>query len=386
MRRRIDWAALGRNDFWIVLLFFYMGVSFVWSDYPMVSFKRWIKSFGALIMALLVLTETNRIEAISAVLRRCAYIHIPLSIIVIKYFRNIGVSWSYFGETSWTGIATSKNTLGQVAAISALYFIWEWLRSAGKKEGRIIRALYIVMSLYLLKGADDSVSMTSISVFALSLFVFWRLQGLKLRILQGRRFFLAMCLMVFGALLFCIAHTLVHFSEGSLGGTVVKLLGRDMTFTQRTEIWQDVFKVASESPMVGVGYGAFWIGRLVNIPWTLQMTWTLGQAHNGYVDTYLQLGWVGVCLLFAVILSAIPRIVRSFHDDFEYGRFRMTFFLVILYVNIMESTFLRGDHFLWFLFLLTAISVPLANEPCADSAVARAERQLPLSPTIRTDT
>lgn len=380
VRRTIDRTALGRDNIWILLLFFYMGVSIVWSDYPIVSFKRLVKSFGAMIMALVVLTEANPMEAVSAVLRRCAYVHIPLSLMVIKYFRDIGVSFSYFGETSWVGIATSKNTLGQVAAISALYFIWEWLRNAGNKEGRVIRALYIVMSLWLLKGADDSVSMTSVTVFSLCLFLFWRLQRYKTRPLQGGRFFVVMSVTILGMLVFFITHALVHFSEDSLFGGVVKALGRDMTFTGRTEIWHDVFQVASRSPLVGVGYGAFWIGRLANIPWTEQMTWTLGQAHSGYVDTYLQLGWVGVCLLFAVILSAIPQIIRSFYVDFEYGRFRMTFFLVILFVNITESTFLRGEHFLWFLFLLTAISVPLANEQCVDFALARVDRQLPHSP------
>ena len=381
-RRRFEPAAWGRDNIWILLLFFYMAVSIVWSDYPMVSFKRLVKSFGAMIMALVVLTEANPMEAVSAVLRRCAYIHIPLSVIVIKYFRDIGVSFSYFGETSWVGIATSKNTLGQVAAVSALYFIWEWLRNAGNKEGRVIRALYLVMSLWLLKGADDSVSMTSLTVFALCLFVFWRLQRFEARPLEGGRFFVAMSVMILGMLGFFITHSLVHFPEDSLFGAAVKALGRDMTFTGRTEIWHDVYQVASRSPLVGVGYGAFWIGRLANIPWTEQMTWTLGQAHNGYVDTYLQLGWVGVFLLLAVIVSAMPRIVRSFHVDFEYGRFRMTFFLVILFVNITESTFLRGEHFLWFLFLLTALSLPWTGNQTVDAAVeATAPRAMPSTKT-----
>jgi len=320
-------------------------------------------------MALVVLTEANPVEAVAAVIRRCAYIHIPLSVTVIKYFRDIGVSWDYFGESSWIGIATSKNTLGQVAAISALYFIWEWLRNADNKEGRAIRALYIVMSLWLLKGSDDSVSMTSVTVFAFLLFVFWRLQRLRSRPAQGARFFLRTSAIILGILVLVITHALIHFPEDSLLGMAVKTLGRDMTFTGRTEIWHDVFQVASRSPLVGVGYGAFWIGRLANIPWTEQFSWTLGQAHNGYVDTYLQLGWVGVFLLLGVILTTMPNIVRSTQVDFEYGRFRMTFFLAILFVNITESTFLRGDHYLWFLFLLTAISLPRPAEQSLNAKV-----------------
>jgi len=369
LRRATSLGTLVRENAWLFLLLLYMVVSIAWSDYPMVSFKRWIKASGAVVMALVVLTEANPMEAVAAVIRRCAYIHIPLSVMVIKYFREIGVSWDYFGESSWIGIATSKNTLGQVAAISALYFVWEWLRRAGSKGDRAIRAIYIAMSVYLLKGSDDSVSMTSITVFALLLFVFWRLQRLRVRPVQGARFFVGTSAIILGILVVVITHALIHFPEDSLLGMAVKTLGRNMTFTGRTEIWHDVFQVASRSPLVGVGYGAFWIGRLANIPWTEQFSWTLGQAHNGYVDTYLQLGWVGVFLLLAVILSTMPKIVRSLHVDFEYGRFRMTFFLAILFVNIMESTFLRGDHYLWFLFLLTALSVPRAAEQSLNATV-----------------
>ncbi len=145
-------------------------------------------------------------------------------------------------------------------------------------------------------------------------------------------------------------------------GVIIRAIGRDMTLTGRTEIWTDVFRIASQSPLLGVGYGAFWIGRLANIPWNENMSWVLGQAHNGYVDTYLQLGWLGIGLLMMVILSSSRKTIQSFSLRFEYGELRMIFFLVILFVNITESTFLRGEHSMWFLFLLTVLSVPYSNE------------------------
>jgi O-antigen ligase len=314
-------------------------------------------------MALVVLTEPKPLEAIAAVVRRCAYFTIPLSIVFIRYFRDIGVSWDWEGSAvNWIGIATSKNTLGQVAVTSALYFIWERMRRQGKSQGRMIDFLYIVMSLYLLKGSDQAVSMTSLSVFAVGLFVFLRLRFLNLRPHAVKTFCLLSCAVILGVLLTVIWHTLDPFSENSFMGVIIRTIGRDMTLTGRTEIWADVFNVASRSPVLGVGYGAFWIGRLANIPWNENMTWVLGQGHNGYVDIYLQLGWVGVGLFTAVILSSIRKITRSFPIDFEYGRFRMTFFLVILFVNITESILLRGDHNMWFLFLLAALSVPYTSE------------------------
>jgi exopolysaccharide production protein ExoQ len=363
IRRQFHWGKLVRQNSWIIILFLFMLLSILWSDYPAVSAKRVTKSMGAAIMALVVLSDSNPLEAIAAVIRRCAYFQIPLSIVVIRYFRNIGLNWNWAGDAvEWLGIATSKNTLGQVAAVSALCFLWQRMRWGQNKEGRMIDWLYILMSLYLLKGSDDALSMTSLSVFIVGLFVFFMLHFVRLYPQRVKPFSIIACTGIIGILLILIYHALSPFSKDSFLAGIVTTMGRDMTITGRTEIWNEVIQVGSRSPLLGVGFGAFWIGQLVNIPWSAKMTWTLGQAHNGYVDTYLQRGGVGLGLLLIVIISSAGKIVRTLHQNFEYGRIRMTFFLVILFVNITESTFLRGDHSMWFLFLITALSVIPKNE------------------------
>lgn len=358
-KRKLDWSAIRSENSSLFVLLVFMVISTTWSDFPMVSFKRFIKVVGACVMALVVLTEPNRFEAIIAVIRRCAYIHIPMSIITIRYFRDIGLSYDWSGSSAaWQGISTSKNTLGQVAMTSALCFIWECLRHPRKKEGRKIDYLYILMSLYLLKGSDSEWSLTSVSVFLLGLLVLFVLQRLKNTPAKAVLFFKYVCSFIICILSIVIVHACVNFNEDSVMGLVIKTLGRDMTLTGRTEIWSDVFDVAARNPLLGVGYGGFWIGRLANIPWTEKLTWTLAQAHNGYVDMYLQIGWIGVILFAVLVISTIGKLARAFQADKVYGQFCMTFFIIILYVNITESTLLRGDHNQWFLFLLTILVVP----------------------------
>jgi O-antigen ligase len=378
-RRQILWRTIFRENAWLVALFAFMLLSAVWSDFHWVSFKRFIKSFSAVVMVLVVLTEPDSVAAIRAILRRCAYLFVPLSIIVIRYFRDIGVSFDWFGQNeSWQGLATSKNTLGQIAMVSALCFVWEILRNREEKHAwSAVDYLYLAMSLYLLKGSDEAVSMTSVSVFAFGLLIFTRLRFLRHKLFKVPWFLAMLCLLIFGTLSLLIVHTLRPFPQDSFLGVVIRTLGRDMTLSGRTNIWSEMLTIASKNPLLGVGFGGFWIGRLANIPWSTTMTWALGQGHNGYLDTYLQIGWIGIFLLTAVILTACPKIIRSFAVNFEYGCFRMTFFVVILFVNIMETTFLRGDHALWFLFLLAALSVPAAQtaEPALASSHATEEEK-----------
>lgn len=311
------------------------------------------------IMVLVVLTEQKPLFALTTVFRKCALIYIPLSIILIRYFRHIGVQWGWSGAAvSWIGTATSKNTLGQAAVISAIIFIWSKIYKKKSTEGKMLDYAYIIMSLYLLKGSDDAVSMTSLSMFAIGLFVFLWIRKLKNSTYKIKNFAIISCGLIFVLLLTFVVHTLNPFSEDSLLGLAITTMGRDITLTGRTGIWMDIFKTASKSPLLGVGYGAFWIGEIANIPWSSNRTWTLGQAHNGYIDAYLQIGWIGIVLLFMVIVSSVSKIVRSFNFDFEYARLRMTFFLLVLFVNITESTFLRGRHAFWFLFLMVIVSTP----------------------------
>lgn len=358
-RRGFSWGATLRRNPWLTTLFVYMAVSVIWSHYPYVSFKRYIKVIGSIVMALVVLTSDRPLESIFTVLRRCLYVHLPMSIICTRYYRSLGVSYDWSGANQmWIGISTTKNTLGQIAMLGVIYFFWE-VRHNWKTSGwRNLHFVYLLMAIYLLKGGPGSVSMTSIAVCAIALLIFLRIQSLRSRPAAVRPF----VRLVFGGMTALIVLVLVHsvvlFKEDSFFGFLITKFGRDITLTDRTNIWSDVYAAASGNPLLGVGYGGFWIGRIANIPWNANMTWVLGQGHSGYVDTYLQLGWIGGGLLAAVLFTTLPRMLDSLEDNFDLACFRITLFLTIVFINITESTFLRGDHHLWLIFMMVVWSVP----------------------------
>lgn len=362
-RRGFNWGATFRNNPWLTALLAYMALSIFWSEYSYVSFKRYIKVVGSITMALVVLSEARPRDAIFTVLRRCLYIHLPMSIIVTRYYREIGVSYDWSGsEQSWQGISTSKNTLGQVAMLGVVYFYWEVRRRWPEEKWRSVNFLYLIMALYLLKGAEGSISVTSVSVCAIALVVFTRIQALRSRPASVRPFVLTVFSGTVALIVLVLLHSMVTFSSSSLFGTFIEKFGRDITLTGRTDIWSDAY-AASHNPLLGVGFGGFWIGRLANIPWNANMTWILGQAHSGYVDTYLQLGLVGWFLLAAVIFTTLPRLIDSLKEDFDLGSFRITLFVIILFVNITETTLLRGEHQFWFIFQIVFWLVPAPAPP-----------------------
>ena len=83
-RRKINWGQLLSQNKWIVLYFLYCLSSIAWTDEPFVLFKRWIKDLGSPIMALVILTEQHPYEAAGIILRRLAFLLLPLSVLFLN--------------------------------------------------------------------------------------------------------------------------------------------------------------------------------------------------------------------------------------------------------------------------------------------------------------
>jgi exopolysaccharide production protein ExoQ len=371
--RRFSWGATLARSPWLLALLGFMALSIFWSQYEYTSFKRYIKVIGSASMALVVLTDPRPVACLLAVLRYTLYLHLPLSIICNKYYRQIAVTYSWDGSSqTWQGLATSKNTLGQVAMLGVVYFLWEVLREWRERGWRNPHLAYLLMAVWLLKGSDDGLSLTSLAVCIFAVISFLRLRSLHLahrpkapfaRLLFGCT--LALATMVY-------LHGIYLFEEESLFGKVITTFGRDITLTDRTHIWAGVYDAARGSFLGGVGYGGFWIGRDANIAWNAKMTWVLGQAHSGYVDAFLQIGSIGLMLLMGLLLSTFRRLLAAEQGDFDFFIFRVTLLMPITFINITESTFLRGDHHLWFLFMVVCWSIALP-EPQSEAVAVSTE-------------
>jgi O-antigen ligase len=155
-----------------------------------------------------------------------------------------------------------------------------------------------------------------------------------------------------------IIFMIVHLSF-DIFAVVTTSLDRDMTLTGRTELWEDLIKMGT-NPLIGTGYESFWLGDRRSFLWAQeQYRWHPNQAHNGYLEIYLNLGFIGLILLTGIIYSVYKNInvkLLSLHD-FDYQILRMTFLVVTLIINVTEAYF-KGINLLWFIFLLISFDYP----------------------------
>ena len=211
-----------------------------------------------------------------------------------------------------------------------------------------------------MRGPGSHTSNTAILVFSIGIGLLFFLQIVRSRPKYLRKY-LVVASILFALVLLGTGFAVEAFSGKSFFAAGVEASGRDTTLTGRTELWEDILNIASDHPILGVGYGSFWIGDLGNDLWERHI-WRPTQGHNGYLDVYVELGIVGVFFLLLIIISSFRQIIRTLKSNFEYGRFRLVFLLVILLHNIAESSFLRGANNLWFIFLFVAINIPLKSE------------------------
>src|SRR6266581_8907890 len=111
MKRQVRLSEIISNNGWLIAFLLFCLISIAWSDFPFVAFKRWLKVLGHPIMALIVLTEPNPEEALTRLMKRCAYVVVPVSILWIKYYPELGRDFSPWGGAMITGITTNKNSL-----------------------------------------------------------------------------------------------------------------------------------------------------------------------------------------------------------------------------------------------------------------------------------
>jgi O-antigen ligase len=348
-RRKIDWQKLLLNNKWIVLYLVYCLASMAWSDDPALLMKRWVKELGNPIMALVILTERRPYDAIGVVLRRLAFLMLPLSVLFIKYYPELGRAYKVDGSPMFTGVGHQKNDLGLMCLLAGIYVFWELLQRREHpgfvQRHKIIAVVLTGMLAWLLRMSDSQTSLVC-------------LVAVVLLLLLGRM--ARRPATIFGVLL-CAAVALPLADMLNLKELALSFMGRDPTLTNRTAIWQMLASMVV-NPVVGAGFMSFWTGDRLAEVWRVYPG--INQAHNGYLEQYFNLGYIGVAFIAVIVLSGLLRVRRHLNDDPAAGMLRLCFIVSAVLYNYTEASF-YGMNNMWMLLLLGCLEVPRQMQPRA---------------------
>ena len=325
----------------IVYLALYLvlaGTSTVWAFAPEASVTRFVQQ----IMVVTSIMAPALLIARAPDLMRGLFVCFAFAISLSIFF----VIGGY--ETIADGIAiglqgyfVGKNTLGQCAAAALLLAIHEALYPGRR---RVVGVIFAVLSVSLILFSNSKTSLglaLLVPLLAALLLMLQRTTGISPAVFPVA---VVASYFVFSALTDIQVNRLSYYLYG------------DSTFSGRTIIWDYVFSEIQRRPFFGWGYQSFWLvgpdgPSIVNAPGWVKF---MPNAHNGYYDTILETGYVGLILLLAFIVSTLHSIGRVSEHNPRRGWILLSLAFFVIIYNGLESLWVRGFEFLWVVFLIVA--------------------------------
>lgn len=145
---------------------------------------------------------------------------------------------------------------------------------------------------------------------------------------------------------------------------MLELIGKDRTLTGRTDIWDALLRSIKEKPYLGYGYGVYWMDQLGPSYYVrLQLQWGIPTAHNGWIETWLSVGVLGVAVfalhyLWTFIL-AFQRIKRGGSETY----FAILVVVVFLVFSLSESSILQQNDLSWAMFVAVSAKLFAFEKP-----------------------
>jgi O-antigen ligase len=324
-----------------------MLLSSSWSEHPSFVFRR-AGVFMLVSFSLCILIDyLHRADLLLPTLSNTLLLVLVIDVLSMVFLYSLSIDH----EGRWKGIHIHKNVAGGIMAIMAIYFAW--MGFLGQRRFWIAS---VIAAIFLLMTA----SKTSFALFFGSLGLMAVVVVVRsLRAMGGLR---AAMLVSFIAVML----TVILDIPSTINYLLAQFYG-DITLTGRVFIWDYVLSKHALHPWLGYGYGSFWgMGpETLSISEDIPQVREFGQAHNGYLDILIQLGWVGSALfsmlLIGILVMGLKRAVYVREDWHRAALYLNLVFFLMLH-NLLESTFLSALSVEWTFFFIAGLSLFLSAE------------------------
>jgi exopolysaccharide production protein ExoQ len=300
---------------WVVFAYVaWATLSIAWSAWIGVSALTWLMLAITTLQALFVgaaLTWRELVRAISSALKWAMGLSLLFELVVGIFVRGPVlpgferptehhdpiVYWSrgnIFNSGRMQGIWGNANLLGVVALLAIIVFAILYVAGSPRRPALIV---WIAIAGFFFVRAGSATTYLSAVVVAVVLVTILLMRTTK-RAGERTRYYIAYAVVGLAGLLAVFVWRKELFT----------LLGRNSDLTGRETIWADVLARAVERPFAGWGYASPWIAGDPHFDrWIIDHGQTVMQAHNMWVDLFMQLGIVGVVLMALVYLAYIWR-------------------------------------------------------------------------------
>ena len=338
--KRLIWAIPYGLIIWSIVGF--IGLSYFWSAMPGATLLSTIKLIGTTLFGTYIATRYTPKQQLQ-LLGWAFGLIVALSLFYAVLLPKYGIMGGVHAGT-WRGIFTHKNSLGKMMTLSSTIFT---LLLLSDRKHRPILGIFLSLSVFLLlrttsKGALVSlIAMLSVTAVCQVL----RAQYRWMVVLLGS------IVLTAGV----IATALVLNIEV----IVVDILGKDLTFTGRTDIWMAAIQLIKIHPWLGYGYEAFWNGMDGPSAYILRtVKWPVPDAHNGFVELTLHLGLIGLSIfIVGYIINLIRSIVKVRTTSGVDFIWPLLYLVYVPLSNFPEQSLLIPNNILWVIYVTVTLTL-----------------------------
>ncbi len=258
----------------------YLFVSSLWSVDPQTTLRR---AIVYLFFALGVIGVANILEGDE-------YINLMRKLILVAATASLALlafspAYALMSDGLLRGVFTHKNVLGQVMAAGVLTCLHGFRVGQNKKSCVALAVMFIAVAA----AAKSATSLMIISLFLAA----------EILAAMFRRGAAAAVLATIVALPFAVFLVLSP-------STLLEVLGKDSTLTGRTELWEIVKSAIAQRPVFGWGFSAFWSPlNPVATGISDSLGWQVPEAHNGWLELFLEVGYCGAFLFAIYFLRSV---------------------------------------------------------------------------------
>ena len=360
--RRV-WRLMVGNPLILGLLIYVLFSAF-WSPYPATSFRR---SFA------LVMTTTFAMYLVVRFTPKELLTLLGWALVAATALSYVFAVFTVWGTHRagphlglWRGTFGHKNIQGLYAAMTV--FVLVLLQSEARGPVRWIWIGTIGAAAFILYKANSA---TAIATLVGVLAVMPAVKALR----RGR-----LPLNVKLPVILLLGSGLVLIAGVQLVTMLLESLGRNETLTGRTGLWTAAIQEGLNNPWFGVGYRTFWTEAGARNVYA-QLNWGgMANGHNGYLDVWLELGFVGVGIFVATLVQALRRVWKRLVTTSDLaGVFYMLFLAFLLVYSLPERVLMEQSNLMWALYLMILFWLTPQRAAAAQPAPARA-RMEPFGP------
>jgi exopolysaccharide production protein ExoQ len=311
--------------------------SVLWSIDPGVTLRRVLRVVTMVMVSIAFVLMSWQTTRFQNVIRPILTLLLVGSIIFVIMAPELAIDQSDYAALvgAWHGLATQKNGLGSLATIALILWLHAWL---SKERPWWMASFGVAVSLVCLINSRSSTSLMN-AVFSCTLLY------MLMRPPVALRRYLPHLIVLFVVALLVYSLAVLNLIPGSstLLSPITMLTGKDQTFSGRTAIWAIVNEHIAQRPILGSGYGAYWV-LLPESP-SMEMQRRLffypTEGHNGYLDIINDLGVVGALCLLGYLIVYLRQGLRLLVTLRPQGVLYLILMFDQLIANLTESRWLN---------------------------------------------